>query len=61
MFNDVLCVHTFFFRPTFIHHFIIRDSVEENITKIFSKDQELGNWDDITLSKLIRVFERNES
>uniref|UniRef100_A0A2S2R190 E3 ubiquitin-protein ligase n=1 Tax=Sipha flava TaxID=143950 RepID=A0A2S2R190_9HEMI len=47
-------------KPTFIHHFVIRDSIEENITNMFSSD-ELQRWDDITLSQLIRVFERNES
>jgi len=47
-------------KPTFVHHFIHRDSIEENITKIFSTN-ELDRWDDITLSQLIKVFERNES
>lgn len=51
-----------YFRPTFVHHFIIRDSVEENITNLFSNDNlSLGSWDDITLSQLIKVFERNAS
>ncbi|XP_050542119.1 E3 ubiquitin-protein ligase SHPRH-like [Daktulosphaira vitifoliae] len=47
--------------PTFIHHFIIRESVEENITNIFSNEcQSMGSWDELTLSQLIRVFEKNE-
>ncbi|XP_025199699.1 E3 ubiquitin-protein ligase SHPRH [Melanaphis sacchari] len=47
-------------KPTFVHNFIIRDSIEENITNVFSGAM-LDRWDDITLSQLIRVFERNES
>jgi len=49
-----------FFRPTFVHHFIIRNSIEENITNVFS-DAMFDRWDDITLSQLIKVFEKNES
>ncbi|CAI6373127.1 unnamed protein product [Macrosiphum euphorbiae] len=45
-------------KPTFVHNFIIRDSIEENITNLFSGDM-FDRWDDITLSQLIRVFERN--
>ncbi|XP_022181789.1 E3 ubiquitin-protein ligase SHPRH-like isoform X2 [Myzus persicae] len=47
-------------KPTFVHNFIIRDSIEENITNLFSGDM-FDRWDDITLSQLIKVFERNES
>lgn len=47
------------FRPTFVHHFIIRDSIEENITNIFSGEQ-FDKWDDITLSQMITVFERSQ-
>lgn len=49
------------FRPTFVHHFTIRDSVEENITKIFSTDKYSEAWDSITLSELIKVFERSDA
>eukprot|EP00102_Acyrthosiphon_pisum_P027041 XP_016664251.1 PREDICTED: uncharacterized ATP-dependent helicase C144.05-like [Acyrthosiphon pisum] len=45
-------------KPTFVHNFIIRDSIEENITNLFSGDM-FNRWDDILLSQLIRVFERN--
>ncbi|KAE9531943.1 hypothetical protein AGLY_010145 [Aphis glycines] len=47
-------------KPTFVHHFIIRNSIEENITNVFS-DAMFDRWDDITLSQLIKVFEKNES
>lgn len=43
-----------------MHNFIIRDSIEENITNVFSGAM-FDRWDDITLSQLIRVFERKES
>lgn len=52
--------YLFVFRPTFVHNFIIRDSIEENITNLFSENM-FDQWDDVTLSQLIRVFERNES
>jgi len=52
--------YLFVFRPTFVHNFIIRDSIEENITNLFS-DNLFDQWDDVTLSQLIRVFERTES
>lgn len=57
-----MCInaYVFIFRPTFVHHFIHRDSIEENITKIFSAEK-LEQWDQVTLAQLIRVFERNES
>lgn len=49
----------YIFRPTFIHHFIIRDSIEENITNMLSSDLSLDCWDEITLAQMIKVFERN--
>lgn len=42
-----------------MHHFITKHSIEENIIKIFSTLQ-LDNWDDITLSQLMGVFERTD-
>lgn len=52
-------MHLCIFRPTFVHHFITQQSIEENIMKIFSSLQ-LDNWDDITLSQLMGVFERTD-
>lgn len=45
------------FRPTFVHNFIIRDSIEENISKLFASENLLNRWDDIKLSQLLKVFE----
>lgn len=49
--------YVFIFRPTFVHHFISRDTIEENIVNLFAADQ-LHDWEDITLSQLIKVFEQ---
>lgn len=47
------------FRPTFVHHFIIQDSIEENITNLLSCEQ-FDKWDDMTLSQMITVFKRSQ-
>lgn len=63
LFLNILIVNIFLyvFRPTFVHHFIIQNSIEENISKMFSTNQLVDNWEDITLSQLIGVFEKHES
>lgn len=45
--------------PTFVHHFIIRDSIEENITNLFSS-QQFDKWDDTTLSQMVTLFQRRQ-
>ncbi|XP_050424544.1 E3 ubiquitin-protein ligase SHPRH [Adelges cooleyi] len=47
-------------KPTVIHHFIIHDSIEENIFNYFSKNSQcLESWNEVTVAKLIRVFEKS--
>lgn len=51
-----VCV--FIFRPTFVHHFISENTIEENIVNLFAADK-LRDWEDITLFELIQVFGTN--
>ncbi|VVC30495.1 Hypothetical protein CINCED_3A019573 [Cinara cedri] len=48
-------------RTTYVHHFIIRDSIEENIANVFSSGNKVDHWSNITLAQMLQVFERSSS
>lgn len=51
----------FFFRPTFIHRFIIKNTVEHSIYQATSSNAD--NWDKskVTLQNLINLFKVPEA
>lgn len=50
----------FVFRPTFVHRFLIKNTIEENIHNAITADAKQWDTNKLTLLQLKKLFVENE-